>query len=250
MKTDNLKPDPLTQKILHLVNKHAVPVNPGRRESGTFATLAKRLCVPDTGHVKALIETGRLKPLGPVNNRDPNGSQRYETNHLNDIKREVLASIAAQVVESYDGNPEQLPIAVSQALETYLANLTSGKAETGFSFQPARRVGFAAPAAAEEERPGLLRRAATVAGAAGVGYGALAYLRGRKAGAVGILPALKAGNALNVASVRKGVAKAASYIRPRPIGGVPVGMSAKLTPAKARALLLAFGREIRRNGLA
>ena len=246
------KPDPLASRIVSLIDKHAAPVSPGRRESGTPDTLVKRLGVPDTEHVNALLQSGRLKSIGPVHKNDPEGPQRYESDHLNDVKREVLASIAEQVIEDYDGEPDDLPAAISAALASYLKSLNDGTAAKGFAAVTPRRVAFAYDPNAEE-RPGLLRRVGQVAGVAalaGAAYGGASYLRGRKIGAKGFLPALKAGNAANVASIRNAGSRVAGFLTGRPAA---VGFSSKLpahvTPAYARDVLRRLGVELRRANL-
>ena len=149
MKTDSKnmnKPDPLASRIVSLIDKHAAPVLPGRRgrrESGTPDTLVNGIGVPDTEHVNAMLQSGRLKSIGPVHKNDPDGPQRYESAHLNDVKREVLANIAEQVIEDYDGEPEDLPAAISAALASYLKSLNDGTAAKGFAAITGRpAVGF------------------------------------------------------------------------------------------------------------
>lgn len=248
MKSAAQKTDPLAARIVSLIDRHAAPVLSGRSESGTLDTLAKRLGLPDAEHVTALIDSGRLKSLGPVNRNEPDGAQRYASDDLNAIRREVFTEIAAHVIENYQGAPAGLAGAVSAALESYAKSLKDGTAAKGFSARPVRVRHFAryGHRPEQEERPGLLRRTATGAAAVGGLYAGAAYLRGRKIGARGFVPALTAGNAANVATVRKAGERIAGFIRPRR----PVGMSAQLpahvTPARARALLLQFGRQLRR----
>lgn len=229
-----MKSDQLQKRILALIDKHSAHPTAGRlgpkRESGTIQTLAKRLGVPDSAHVHALIESGRLVSLGAVNRNDPDGAQSYASDHLNEIRREVITSIVEQVIDGLpdDVAPENVALAVSHALDAYQKSLTAPSVNE-----------FAART--EDERPGLLRRAATGAAVAGAAYGGLSYLRGRKIGAKGVFPALKAGNAANAADLRKAGGKISALLRPR------VKFSADLTPARARTLLAKLGRELRRT---
>lgn len=228
-----MKPNELEKRIVALIDKHSSHATAGRhgpkRESGTLDTLAKRLGVPDSAHVQSLIESGRLVSLGAVNRNDPNGTQSYASDHLNEIRREVVTAIAEQVIDAMpdDAEPESVAAAVSHALATYQKSLST----------PAVKE-FAARS--DEERPGVLRRVATGAAVAGGLYAGASYLRGRKIGAKGILPALKAGNAANVADLRNVGGKISALLRPR------VKFSANLTPARARSLLARLGNELRR----
>lgn len=228
-----MKTNELEKRIVALIDKHAGHPTTGRhgpkRESGTHATLVKRLGVPDSDHVQALIESGRLKSLGPVNRRDPAGTQSYASDHLNEIRREIITAIVEQVIDGMpdDAEPETVSSAVAHALGAWQKSLTA----------PALKE-FAARS--DEERPGVLRRAVTGAAVAGGLYAGASYLRGRKIGAKGILPAFKAGNAANIADLRKIGGKASALLRPR------VKFSANLTPARARSLLARLGNELRR----
>ena len=181
----------------------------GRRESGTLETLPVRLGLPDSGSVAALLASGHLSPLGPVNSNDPDGAQRYASDHLNGIRREVFAALAGEVIDNYEGdNVEGLLAAISAALENYAQALP----------KDVRAVREFSAKAEREERPGLLRRAATGAAAAGAAYGGLSYLRGRKAGAAGLLSRVKTGHAANIADIRKAGERVRGLLRPRPRG--------------------------------
>jgi hypothetical protein len=227
-----MKPDALQKRILALIDKHAAHPTTGRagpkRESGTPDTLAKRLGVP-ADHVQALIESGRLVSLGAVNRNDPEGAQSYASDHLNEVRRDVITSIVEQVIDGLPDDAEAgtVALAVSHALETYQKSLTAPP-PTDFAARP------------EDERPGVLKRAATGALVAGGLYAGASYLRGRRIGAKGILPALKAGNAANVADVRKIGAKVTGLLRPK------MKFSADLTPDRARELLANLRQSLRR----
>jgi hypothetical protein len=222
--------DALQKRILTLIDKHAAHPSDRRkgRESGTPATLAKRLGVP-ADHVQALIESGRLVSLGAVHRNEPDGPQSYDSEHLNEIRRETITAIVEEVINGLpdDAAPDTIVAAASHALEAYRKSL-SAPAAKDFAAQD------------EEQRPGLLKRAATSALVAGGLYAGASYLRGRKIGVKGALPALKAGNAANVADVRKIGAKVSGLLRPR------LAFAADLTPTRARVMLSNLRRELRR----
>ena len=244
MKTEHTN-DPVTNRIISLIEKHAAPLSAGRgaRESGTLDTLPKRLSLPDAEHVQALIEAGHLKSAGPVNRNEPDGIQRYHSDELDGIRREVFASIAEQVIENWEGDAQDLPAAVANAFAAYMRSLKDGTAAKGFA-RPLRNLVSFAVRDPREERPGILRRAVGAAAVGGLAYGGLSYLRGRKAAAPGIIGKMKAGNAANIADARKAGAKIGALFKPR-----ARSFSANLTPAKARELLARLGGELRRNGL-
>jgi len=214
-----MKTDQLQKRILALIDRHSAHPSGGRkgRESGTPATLAKRLGVP-ADHVQALIKSGRLVSLGAVNRYNPEGAQSYDSAHLNEIRRETITAIVEDVIDGMpdDATEEAIISAVSHALDTYQKNLAAPAAKEFSARQ-------------DDERPGLLKRAATGALVAGGAYAGLSYLRGRKIGAKGILPALKSGNAANIADVRKAGSAVAGLFRRSPSPS-PV-QSGKLTPS-------------------
>ncbi len=226
--------DTVAEQLHDLLERHSPPAKTGgRSESHSPASLVKRLGVPDTEHVQALIESGDLVSEGPVNRNDPDGLQRYGCEMLDGIRRAMLAVLVENVIEESDGDPDTVLAAVQHALSTYKKSLSEGGASTTqFSF-----TGYEEP-----ERPGLLRRAAGAAAVAGAAYGGASYLRGRSAGVKGLLPALKAGSSANIANASRAGERLRSLILSR--------MKARTvapTAFAATAALRRFGVEFQRG---
>jgi hypothetical protein len=230
----------LSTRIEGLINFHAASVPSKVLNTGSPEAFAKSLGLPDAEHVAVLLQSRRLQPV-ELHRNAPKGALFFSAQDVESVKREAFAAIAEQVVEGYRGAPEGLAGAVHVALGSYAKNLKAGTAAKGFSRVAPRALSFARP---QEERPGLLRRVATGAAIAGAAYAGGSYLRGRKIGATGFLPSLKAGHAANVADIRKAGKWAAGFIRPRKQGkGEPVNV----TPSEDRSLVRQFGRQPRRS---
>ena len=238
------KPDQLTRELTALLDRHAPSMKTGgRRVSHTPETLAKALHI-DPRAVPALLSTGALD-FRPVRKDDPTGPLSFDSAQLEETRRRLLAEIVQQVIDSDEtGDPKAITLAAQLALTSYKKG--AAKAATEFAARD------------EEDRPGWGSRLVKGAALAGAAYGGLAYMRGRQAGATGTLGRLRAGNAANVADIRKAgsavsalLKRGAARLAGKPLAVAPSNFAAAdLTPARARHLLRTFGRELRRAGRA
>jgi hypothetical protein len=238
------KPDQLTRELTALLDRHAPSMQTGgRRVSHTPETLAKALHI-DPREVPALLATGALD-VRPVRKNDPTGPLSFDSTQLEEVRRRLLAEIVQQVIDADEtGDPKAITLAAQIALAAYKKN--AAKAATEFAARD------------EEHRPGWGSRLAKGAALAGAAYGGLAYMRGRQAGASGFLGRFRAGNAANVADIRKAgsavsglLRRGAARLAGKSLAVAPRNFAAAdLTPARARYLLRTFGRELRRAGRA
>jgi hypothetical protein len=170
----------------------------GRRVSHTPETLAKALHI-DPRAVPALLSTGALD-FRPVHKNNPDGPLSFDSAQLEEVRRRLLAEIVQQVIDADEtGDPKAIALAAQLALTAYKKG--AAKAATEFASRD------------EEDRPGWGSRLAKGAALAGAAYGGLAYMRGRQAGASGFLGRLRAGNAANVADLRKAGSAVSGLLR-------------------------------------
>ena len=199
----------------------------GKQESHDLASLSVRLGIPIDAVVK-LLGTGVLRPLGAVNSKHDDGFYVFASDDLNDVRKSAAQAIVEKVIEETDGDPTQVTMAASHALDGRREATAKKTGKQAFSAIPAGLVTLQRYCAPEEEPSTIAKigKAAAVVGAGAAAVGGAAWLRGRiatganRAGALGVM---KTG-ALGLRKLKQdavaGVGAVKAAFAPRP-GTVP-----------------------------